>query len=176
MKRYIKSDIHHSDQHYTSSRTSINSTKLPAIYKLVQFEPGMVVLDYGGGKFDNAVEALAEQDVELLVYDPFNRSESHNSQVISRLNEVGGADAVVCSNVLNVIEEPEIRKEVLENIDELRKSGASVYITVYEGNKTAFGAPTKSGYQLNRPTADYIAEIEEVFNNVYRKGKLIVCK
>lgn len=161
------------EQEFDSAATSINSNKLPAVYSRVRFNPGDVVVDFGGGKFDNAVNYLKDQDVTLLVYDPYNRSAKHNKEVLKVLREHGGADAAVNSNVLNVIKEPEARNAVLQNIKKITKKGAPIYITVYEGTGKGNEGPTKSGYQLNRKTADYIDEIGQVFSNVKRKGKLI---
>ena len=167
-------DLDHPDQEYDSAATSINSTKLPAIYRMIKLEPGTVGVDFGGGKFDNAVEYLRDQDVTLCVYDPYNRSAEHNRGVLRTLRANGGADFAINSNVLNVIKEPEARKGVLENIKKITKSGAPIYITVYEGRGDAKERVTKSGYQLNRKTADYLEEIQEVFPDAKRKGKLIV--
>lgn len=167
-------DLDHPDQEYDSAATSINSTKLPAIYKMIKLQPGTVGVDFGGGKFDNAVEYLRDQDVTLCVYDPYNRSAEHNRGVLRTLRANGGADFAINSNVLNVIKEPEARKGVLENIKKITKSGAPIYITVYEGRGDAKEGVTKSGYQLNRKTADYLEEIQEVFPDAKRKGKLIV--
>lgn len=161
------------EQEFDSAATSINSNKLPAVYSMVRFNPGDVVVDFGGGKFDNAVNYLKDQDVTLLVYDPYNRSSEHNKEVLKVLREHGGADAAVNSNVLNVIKEPEARNAVLQNIKKITKKGAPIYITVYEGTGKGNEGPTKSGYQLNRKTADYMDEIGRVFSNVKRKGKLI---
>lgn len=167
-------DLEHPDQEYDSAATSINSTKLPAIYRMIKLEPGTVGVDFGGGKFDNAIEYLRDQDVTLCVYDPYNRSAEHNREVLRTLRANGGADFAINSNVLNVIKEPEARKGVLENIKKITKSGAPIYITVYEGRGDAKEGVTKSGYQLNRKTADYLEEIQEVFPDAKRKGKLIV--
>ena len=167
-------DLDHPDQEYDSAATSINSTKLPAIYRMIKLEPGTVGVDFGGGKFDNAVEYLRDQDVTLCVYDPYNRSAEHNRGVLRTLRANGGADFAINSNVLNVIKEPEARKGVLENIKKITKSGAPIYITVYEGRGDAKERVTKSGYQLNRKTQDYLEEIQEVFPDAKRKGKLIV--
>ncbi len=167
-------DLDHPDQEYDSAATSINSTKLPAIYRMIKLEPRTVGVDFGGGKFDNAVEYLRDQDVTLCVYDPYNRSAEHNREVLRTLRANGGADFAINSNVLNVIKEPEARKGVLENIKKITKSGAPIYITVYEGRGDAKEGVTKSGYQLNRKTADYLEEIQEVFPDAKRKGKLIV--
>lgn len=145
-------------QEFSSAATSINSTKLPAIYNMVNFRPGDVVVDFGGGKFDNAVNYLKDKGVTLLVYDPYNRSAEHNKEVLRILKEHGGADAAVNSNVLNVIKEPEAREAVLRNIKKITKRGAPIYITVYEGRGDGAEGPTKSGYQLNRKTGDYMDE------------------
>lgn len=166
-------DLISAEQEFDSAATSINSNKLPAVYSMVRFNPGDVVVDFGGGKFDNAVNYLKDNDVTLLVYDPYNRSAEHNNEVLRILKEHGGADAAVNSNVLNVIKEPEAREAVLRNIKKITKRGAPIYITVYEGRGDGAEGPTKSGYQLNRKTSDYMDEIGKVFSNVKRKGKLI---
>lgn len=171
----VYEDIKEIGQEFTSENTSINSKKLPAIFNMVTFNPGTVNLDYGGGRFNNAVEYLKQYDVINLVYDPFNRSAEHNQEVIRIIRKHGGADTATCSNVLNVIKEPEVRLNVLKNISKLVKSGGTVYITVYEGKGNNAEGPTKSGYQLNRKTADYLEEIQQVFPDAKRKGKLIVC-
>ena len=169
-------ELETADQKISSANTSINSSKLPAIFRLVKFEPDTLNLDYGGGKFDNAAEYLAQQNVTNLVYDPYNRSTQHNAEVLQKVRKNGGADTITISNVLNVIAEPEARLTVLRNAKKLVKPGGNVYITVYEGNKSGEGTETKSGYQLNKSTADYIDEIASVFSTVNRKGKLIIAK
>ena len=143
---------------------------------MVEFRPGDVVVDFGGGKFDNAVNYLKDKDVTLLVYDPYNRSSEHNQDVLKQVRANGGADTVTISNVLNVIAEPEARQTVLRNAKKLVKPGGKVYITVYEGNKSGAGAETKAGYQLNKDTKDYVDEISQVFDNVTRKGKLTIAE
>jgi hypothetical protein len=166
------------DQQITSADTSINKEKLPAGYgklkKLGVFKPGQRVVDIGGGRFDNAVEDLAKQDVELLVYDPFNRTPEHNKAVADVIAD-GGADVAVSNNVLNVIEEPENIKRVIEQAENAIKPGDKAYFTVYAGNRSGKGAQTTKGYQRNEPTSDYVSRVEEVFGkgNVQIKGDLI---
>lgn len=161
-------------QEYTSANTSINSTKLPAIFSMVRFEPETINLDYGGGKFDNATAALEGKGVTNLIYDPYNRSSGHNKDVIDTVRKNGGADTVTCSNVLNVIKEPEARKAVIKNIYSLLKNSGTAYFTVYEGTGKGNEGPTRSGYQLNKKTGDYVEEISSVFPSVSRHGKLII--
>ena len=166
-------EIQEIDQEFTSENTSINSTKLRAIFKMVSFEPGTINIDYGGGRFDNVADYLTQYDVINLVYDPYNRSKEHNSEVIQTVRSAGGADTATCSNVLNVIKEPEVRLNVLRNMKKLVKPSGNIYITVYEGSGKGDEGPTKSGYQLNRKTADYLEEIQQVFPDATRKGQLI---
>lgn len=167
-------DLDHPDQEFDSADTSINSTKLPAIYKMISIPEGSVGIDFGGGKWDNAIEHIRDLGATLCVYDPYNRSKAYNKETLKTLRANGGADWAVTSNVLNVIKEPSARKAVLENISKITKSGAPIYITVYEGRGDGKAGQTKSGYQLNRKTKDYIEEIQEVFPDATRKGKLIV--
>lgn len=170
-------EIKQSEQEFTSAKTSINSAKLPAIFRLVKFIPDTINLDYGGGKFDNASEYLLDMyNVTNLIYDPFNRSTEHNREVLRTIRNNKGADSATLSNVLNVIKEPSIRIEVLENIKRLLKPNAPLYITVFEGTGNSQEGETKSGYQLNKKTADYVEEICQVFDDVTRKGKLIIAK
>lgn len=171
-------ELEDSAQQFDSKITSINSTKLPTLFKLVKFKPNTVNLDFGGGKFDNVTEYLKEQNVTNLVYDKFNRSASHNNEVLSQIKSTGGADTVTCSNVLNVIAEPEVRLTVIKNCAKLLKSGGTCYFTVYEGNGSEEGRSnkTRQSHQTNMKTASYIPELEQVFSSVIKKGKLLVCK
>lgn len=165
------------DQEYTSAATSINSTKLPALFKMVTFRDGSLNLDYGGGKFDNVASYLMDTyGATNLVYDPYNRTPDHNKSVLDQVRKNGGADTVTCSNVLNVIKEPGARLSVIRNCKNYLKTGGTAYFTVYEGSGTGEGSPTKSGYQLNKKTDQYVDEISQVFSNVTRKGKLIIAK
>lgn len=174
--KIIYEDIKQSTQEYTSANTSINASKLPVIFNLVDFKPNTINLDYGGGRFDNATIYLKSKKVKNLIYDPYNRSKEHNDKVLDIIYRNNGADTATLSNVLNVIKERDIRIEVLENIKELLKPNGTLYITVYEGTGLGDEKSTRAGYQLNRKTRDYIEEINEVFNNVTLKGKLIIAK
>ena len=174
LKEAEEDGLENATQEYTSANTSINSAKLPAIFSMVNFKPETINLDYGGGKFDNATTALEGKGVTNLIYDPYNRSSGHNKDVIDTVRKNGGADTVTCSNVLNVIKEPEARKAVIKNIYSLLKNSGTAYFTVYEGTGKGNEGPTKSGYQLNKKTGDYIEEISSVFPSVSRHGKLII--
>lgn len=137
------------DQKYTSADTSINSKRLPAIFNMVEFEEGDINLDFGGGRFDNVAKELEKIGVINLVYDPYNRSSSHNSSVLRSIRDNDGADSITCSNVLNVIAEYEARIAVLENCYKFLKSGRPCYITVYEGEyRIETGQTTTARYSV----------------------------
>lgn len=173
----LDDDPEETDQQYSSAATSINSSKLPALFSMVDFKEGSINLDYGGGRFDNVAEYLKDKyGATNLVYDKYNRSAQHNKEVLEQVHKTGGADTVTLSNVLNVIAEASERLAVLRNCKRFLKSGGTCYITVYEGSGKGEGAPTKSGYQLNSKTKDYEDEIKKVFSSVTRKGKLYICE
>lgn len=166
------------EQKYDSSVTSINSSKLPAIFSMITLAPGTVNLDFGGGKYDNVAEYLKPLDVLNVVYDPFNRSKEHNKEVLDVVKQNGGADTITCSNVLNVIEEPENRLDVIKKCYRCLKPGGIAYFTVYEGSGSGEGKANdkRASYQTNMKTSDYVDDIASVFPNVTRKGKLIIAK
>ena len=164
-----------SEQEFSSEKTSINSNKLPAIFRLIKnWASGTLNLDYGGGKFDNATEYLAELGVTNLIYDKYNRSSEHNNSVITQVRQNGGADTSTLSNVLNVIKEKSARIACLKNIRNLLKPSGVLYVTVYEGSGSGEGKPTSSGYQRNLKTAGYLEEIQEIFAG--NRGKIIKAK
>ena len=53
------------------------------------------------------------------------------------------------------------------------KKGGTVYISVYEGNRTGVGKYTSKGYQQNKKTADYLPLVKSVFPNAFVKNGII---
>lgn len=172
MKRWIKRvvaseeefDLDEVDQKLTSKDTSINSGKVPAVFKRVKWQPNTINLDYGGGRYDTATEYLEQFGVENLIWDKYNRDASWNRRVVKEIRENGGADTATLSNVLNVIAERTARIQALRNIYNLLKPNGVLYITVYVRNNSGIGEQTgKDSYQGNRKLVDYLDEIQEVF-------------
>jgi hypothetical protein len=168
-------------QSITSAETSLN--QIPAAFKLINAAARMPeafwarthdVLDYGGGKYDTFTDFLARMHIRNWVYDPFNRSEEHNA-LVRKLLTARPADVAICSNVLNVVKEPAVRRAILEDIRDLVESAGSVFIVVYEGDRSSRGRKTSKGWQANRPTRNYLREVRKVFPgaHVCRGGKLI---
>jgi len=143
------------------ARTSVR--QVPALHKKLEWADGSVNLDLGGGKFDTATEWLAERGVKNLVLDRYNRSPEHNRGVLDTVSD-SGPDTVTVANVLNVIREPEMRREVVETAAELVKPGGTVYFAVYEGDRSGKGRVTSKGsWQENRRLRTYLDEIRAVF-------------
>jgi hypothetical protein len=165
-------------QRISSKDTSIK--QIAAVFKkpeIFDLKEGSVNLDIGGGRFDLGTDYLRnERGVENLVFDRFNRSPEHNEEVLNRIRETGGADSATAANILNVIEEPEARKRVIQQSYDYTREGGKVFFQVYEGSGTGVGRGTTKGWQNNKKTSEYIPEIEGIFGegNVQRKGNIII--
>lgn len=154
------------NQRYTSRGTSINRRR-PAIYtKLmkagIRFERETAI-DYGCGRYFDDY-GLPKT---VVGYDPYNGK--GNEDLLD-----GFYDVAICSNVLNVIAEPEVREDILFD---LARIAETVYITVYEGDKSGKGKPSgKDSWQENRRLRDYLPEVEDVFSEVTIKNGVIIAR
>jgi hypothetical protein len=155
----------------TSADTSINSKKVPAVFKKIGWTAGMMNFDLGGGKFDTATEWLEKYGVKNYIYDPYNRSVEHNMEVGLLF---GSFHTATLSNVLNVIKVRDHQLKALRTVTSaLRKDGV-LFITVYEGNRSGKGSVTKKGYQHNKKLMAYLPMIRKYFKYVeVRKGMIV---
>lgn len=157
-------------QEFASDETSQHQRA--AGFRKISWKPGDINLDYGGGKYEKATMWLLEQGVTNLVYDPFNRSAAHNKTVLELAKD---AETTTCFNVLNVIKEDKIRKKVIKECK--RKNTKTIYFSVWEGNKSSEGAPSKGkkrSWQNNRPLKEYLEEVKAVFpSSKIAKGMII---
>ena len=163
------------NQPITSKYTSINSSKLPAVYNKIDWEmlmsqwmkehdgenPLGIVLDYGCGRYTQHIQDFVnEKGFFYIGYDPYwNKIDFMNEiEQVSKING-GGVVAIICSNVLNVIPS----WMAVKGLDAILKSLAFSYAnkrlftTVYEGDKSHVGRETKKDcWQWNRPTKSYL--------------------
>lgn len=169
-------------QKVTSDLTSINKDKAPAsvalIDKLGGWKPGTINADIGGGKHDYMTELLRDKyNITNIIFDPFNRTQEHNLQAKQMISD-HQADTVTVNNVLNVIREKNAREMVISQAANALKSNGTAYFLIYEGEgfrqKTGIGSLTTSGWQENKSTIMFLKEIQKYFNNVIRKGNLII--
>ena len=166
------------EQLYDSADTSINVSKKPAGYnelkKRGEIKDGDVIVDIGGGRFDNLVEDAAEEGATVKVYDPFNRTPEHNAAVVDSVKD-GQADMAMSHNVLNVIQEDKNIIDIAVQAENAIKPNGKAHFSVYEGDGKGVGKVTTKGYQINEKTQSYVPLIEQVFGkgNVTKKGKII---
>lgn len=150
-------------QEFTSANTSINSKKVPSLFKKIAWTKDSNNLDYGGGKYDTATKYLLKYGCLNCIYDPFNRSKELNDLTMSKSDY----DTATLSNVLNVIKEQEIRLECLKDIKRHLKPNGILYISIYEGDKSEVGKSTrKSCWQNNMKLKSYLSEVKQVFDSV----------
>ena len=169
------------EQMYDSAATSINASKNAKGYNTLK-ERGDIkdkdlIVDIGGGKFDNLVEDAAEQGATVKVYDPFNRTPEHNAEVVDIISN-GKSDMAMSHNVLNVIKEDKNISNVVEQAENAIKPGGKAHFSVYEGNTKdrELGArETSKGWQRFQTTNEYVPFVENVFGpeNVVLKDKII---
>ena len=131
-------------QEFTSAKTSINSKRLPAIYNKLDWAAlwrdsktiPPIVLDIGAGRHIAHIKEFIEgQGFSYAPYDPYNLPKAINATALSLKPSV-----VICSNVFNVIKEKEIHYEIHRLI---RDKNCPFFITIYEGDKSLAGSPTK---------------------------------
>lgn len=159
-------------QEITSAKTSIK--QVAGLFKDKNAKFGKTNIDVGGGRFNLVTDYLAEHGTKNMVFDPYNRGVDENTATLRYLQNGGRADTATCANVLNVIREPDARANVILEVAKCIRDGGTAYFTVYEGEGSGEGRQTSSGWQNNRKTADYVSEIGRYFDDVQRKGKLII--
>lgn len=156
-------------QTYTSAGTSVNSKRLPAIYKKIDWEKikghynDLVVLDIGAGKYTQHIkEYIESKGGEYIPYDPYNLSPADNLYASANFDR---ATVIICSNVFNVIKEEKVIYD-LHNI--IVSYNVPYFISIYEGDKSWIGHETRRGcWQRNEEILAYILNVHEgVFNRV----------
>jgi hypothetical protein len=162
-------------QEYTSAKSCIN--QVPAGFKIVDkhfgWKPFTNNLDIGGGKYNSMTLELAKKSVCNLIYDPYNRTERHNNDVLLICNQVI-IDTVTIFNVLNVIKEKEIQLEVLKLAYKKLKFGGMVFVRSTYMNSNKASGVTKSGtFQHYLTMKEYLEIVKEVFPNADLKYGII---
>lgn len=148
------------NQKYSGKGTSVNSQKLPIIYKHVKFK-SKIVLDYGCGKYtDHIARFVEDQGIRYVPFDPFNKSEEVNryaNEVVSDCISRGERLDIVCSNVLNVIAEDHIVQKIADLLMQIADlTGGSVYVTVYFDKRYSPGEIKPGQYQRHEPIENYL--------------------
>ena len=151
-------------QSHSSAATSINKTRLPAVYSRFSLEPGTVILDYGCGRYTDHIRrhAAASLCCAYLPYDPYNQPRKTNQRSLIKfaaLTEDTDLPAVVvCSNVLNVIDNDDAVQAVADHLVRLATAaGGRALVTVYEGDGSGNGRETgPDQWQRNEKLREYL--------------------
>jgi len=155
-------------QQLSSAATSLNQVN-PAIKTVLPQFIGLTVLDIGGGKYDANKIYATGLGVKLYIYDKFNRSETENAEALAC-----HPDAIVCNNVLNVIDDGQAMRNLIALCVSYQ---VPCYFMVHEGDKSGISGISKKGcWQRNWKMADYVPILKKYFRQVVCKGKLIVCQ
>lgn len=155
-------------QRHTSADTSINT--LNRVYKnYVSSMPiGTTILDYGCGKYNTNREFAENCGCTWFGYDPYAKTTEENNVAINC-----EPDYVICSNVLNVIDNDEVIKSIIADIKNMK---VQAFFTIYEGNKSGVGKETKKNcWQRNEKVVDYIPMLREFYSTVIRDGNILIC-
>lgn len=127
------------------------------------------ILDVGGGKFDYCHDFMKKRGIDLLVWDPYNRSQKHNAMVQKSVLDKK-ADAATSMAVLNVIAEPEARLAHINTLKEALSINGVAYFKIWPGEGILKGSyiPTVNsygfpGYQANSYADRFLREVQLVF-------------
>lgn len=167
-------------QTITSANTSVNSSRLPAIYNKIdwfKFKQKMkkegknipIVLDFGCGKYTAHIRnTLLFYGCNWAGYDPYNGYKWVDN-CWDLIKEP--IDLIICSNVFNVIKEFEIIKEIHYMFRNKRDlCGTPYLIKVYEGDGSCVGRETKKDcWQRNEPTGNYMYCDEVMYKGIILK-------
>lgn len=164
-------------QKFTSANTSINSTKLPAVFRRAELTAPLV-MDYGCGKHTEHIRHHVNNLHKVyLPFDPYNQPDERNAatatMVCNAMYRRLPVD-VICSNVLNVIDDDGEVQKVARHLEEIATaSGGRAFITVYEGNRSGIGRQTgPDQFQRNEPLRSYLRFFR---NATIHNGMIIVC-
>lgn len=159
----------------TSAATSVNTTRLPAVYNKINFDrykdmEDVKLFDYGCGV--EATRKLIEKflkkyGIEYMPYDPYNMPLGEAASNYEKRTE---ANIIVCSNVLNVIDSDDELSKVMAELTKLSRS-KDVFVTVYEGNHSGVGKQTTKGYQRNRNVSWYRGILNGYYGTLYSNYK-----
>lgn len=155
-------------QSVSSATTCLNQIN-PILKNLLPQWGGRTVLDIGGGKFNTNKHYAEKFGVKLYVYDKFNRTEAENQEALACC-----PDIILCSNVLNVIDEGQALRDVIALCASYR---IPCYFSIYEGNQSGIGRSSKKNcWQRNWKTKEYLPILKKFFHHLTLKGNLIICE
>lgn len=127
------------------------------------------ILDVGGGKYDCCHHYMKSRNIDLLVWDPYNRPHEHNINIQNTV-ACQKVDAATSMAVLNVIPEPEVRLAHICTLKDALMINGLAYFKIWPGEDALKGSykPTINsygypGYQANAYADRFLSEVQLVF-------------
>lgn len=137
----------------------------------LKFDPSVKrALDVGGGKYDFSRNYMkSKHNIDLLIWDPYNRSKEHNLEIQSLVTNKK-VDAATSMAVLNVIPEVEVRLAHICTLKDSLAVNGIAYFKIWPGENFLKGSykPTVNsygypGYQANAYADRFLREVQLVF-------------
>ena len=174
------------EQKHTSAGTSLEKNE-PTLFKDGSFslvgkpgkrspiydylKKGGEVLDIGAGKTRFSEEALRRNGIGYTPLDPFNRAQDVNAATIDGIVKGKRYDAVTAANLLNVLESPELRSNIILQAAKALKPGGHAFFDCYKAPTAGERGAGGDNWQTAMAAKDYIPEIKRWFTNaVIAKG------
>lgn len=174
-------------QKHSSKNTSINTTLLPAVYNKIYWgKYNHPIDDYH--VFDIGCGQLKTQQMikELLdgygihkfyPWDPHHKCIRNKIKTVTEMNNEGTRKVIICSNVLNVIDNDVDLNNLIAFICDMsviqEPHGVyrmnPVYITVYPGDRSGTGRETKKDcWQRNELLPAYLDRFNSYIKKKYK--------
>jgi hypothetical protein len=139
----------------------LDDTEGLAAMDTLPLKKGSRNLDLGGGHFDGPSKHIWKSyRVTNLVYDPYNRSKNHNSNIRAKVRK-HPVDSVTSCSVLNVILDKTKRKAHIQFAYKSLKSEGIAFFKIWRGNNSRI--PNTETFQSNKEAKYYLKEIQKVF-------------
>ena len=173
-------------QKHSSKNTSINTTRLPAVYNKVNWlhyshpMDNYQIIDIGCGRL--ATQQLISRKLHtynirnFYPWDPNHKCLGNRINTILAMNNNATNKVIVCSNVLNVIDNDKDLNTLIGSICDMSVINLPdgtyrmnpVYITVYEGDKSGIGRQTKKDcWQRNEQLIFYLSKFNDYIKHKY---------
>ena len=144
MLYYNKINLNRKKRGYMQTRTSKNTSQnFNKKNKTYNYLPPNTknVFDYGCGRYSHNKDFCEENDIYWVGYDPFWKTKEENEFALKELeNKI--FDCIVCSNVLNVIDDEKEIVDIINSIKGFMNIDTIALFSCYSGDKTNIGLST----------------------------------
>lgn len=156
--------------------TCQNFGKPNAAYKYIP-DNTKILFDYGCGRYSNNEYFCLEKRIKWFGYDPYWKDDKQNEETLEYINNYYSTiDCVVCSNVLNVIDNIDVIYNILIFLSNTGHCDTKYIFSCYSGNKSGIGKETKKDcWQRNEKIKVWIERFEKYFNIDYVKNDVVIC-